>query len=71
MTIPLFRDPLKTIRDGLSTDDLEEVAALVNRLKWGAARKKVSLATYIDAIDESAVDRRIDEMRREEKNFPI
>jgi len=47
MTVPLFKDPLKTILNGLNPDDIEEVAALVNRLKMGAARKKVCLATYM------------------------
>ena len=41
------KDPLKTILNGLNPDDIEEVAALVNRLKMGAARKKVCLATYM------------------------
>jgi hypothetical protein len=63
--------------NGLDEADREAAAALLNTLKLRAARKDVSLSYYLEAMstftegDESAVDRRVDEMRRIDERFPV
>jgi len=75
-TASMFSDQLRRLIDALYDPlDRDELASLLITLKRKADNKNASLSNYIEAmlnvLDDSAVGRRLDEMRRLDENFPI